>query len=109
MTPTLDVEGPAAPPRDNGELAFEHPWQGRMFATTMALCEGGRVDYAAFRDRLIDEIGRRSTDDYWPSWQDALEATLEAKGLCDPAELGARSAAFAAPHEMPRRTGNRSG
>ena len=27
----LDLQGPAAPPRANGELVFEQPWQGRAF------------------------------------------------------------------------------
>ena len=45
----LDLDGPAAPPRANGELVFEHPWQSRMFATTMALCEAGVIDYDEFR------------------------------------------------------------
>ena len=102
MTPELDLDGPAAPPRTNGELAFEHPWQGRLFATTMALCDNGVVDYAAFRDRLIVHNADRErhaddsvADEYWSSWQDALESLLEAGGVCDPAELEQRAVAFA--------------
>lgn len=107
MTPELDLDGPAAPPRVNGELAFEHPWQGRLFATTMALCDAGRLDYAVFRDRLIAAIGAApaapvggtsTNDSYWGAWQDALEAELEAHGLCDPTELASRSTAFAQHH-----------
>ena len=33
----LDTEGPAAPPRANGELVFTAPWQSRIFGTTMHL------------------------------------------------------------------------
>ena len=33
----LDVDGPAAPPRSNGELAFNAPWERRVFGVTMAL------------------------------------------------------------------------
>jgi hypothetical protein len=47
----LDNDGPAAPPRANGELVFEHPWQSRLFATTMALCDAGTITYAEFRAR----------------------------------------------------------
>ena len=35
----LDVEGPAAPTRRNGELVFDAPWQSRLFGVTMALRE----------------------------------------------------------------------
>ena len=33
--PPLDAEGPAAPPRSNGELVFEAPWEARLFGVTM--------------------------------------------------------------------------
>jgi len=96
--PTLDADGPAAPPRANGELVFEHPWQSRVFATTMALCDAGAITYDAFRDRLIAEIGRRSgtdeVDAYWASWQDALEGLLAELGLCDDELLTRRAREF---------------
>jgi nitrile hydratase accessory protein len=90
----LDIDGPAAPPRTNGELAFEHPWQSRLFATTMALCEAGTITYAEFRDRLIDEVGEHP-DQYWCSWQDALEGVLAEHSLCDLADLAERARRFA--------------
>lgn len=100
MTPELDIDGPAAPPRSNGELSFEHPWQGRLFATTMALCDAGLIDYADFRDRLIAEIALhdRIDDDpgeYWSSWQDALEQILLHAGVCTPDEIDRRAVEFA--------------
>jgi hypothetical protein len=90
----LDADGPAAPPRANGELAFEHPWESRLFATTMALCDAGLVDYETFRERLIEEIAARP-DAYWSSWQDALESLLADSAVVDAAELAARAVAFA--------------
>ena len=48
----LDVDGPAAPPRTNGELAFAHPWERRLFGVTMALTQSA-FEYAHFRERLI--------------------------------------------------------
>ncbi len=89
----LDVDGPAAPPRTNGEMVFEHPWQRRIFATTMALCEGATISYDEFRDHLIAEISEHP-DEYWASWQDALEAVLVAHELCDPDVLAARARRF---------------
>ena len=101
MTPDLDLDGAAAPPRTNGDLAFAHPWQSRLFASTMALCDAGLIEYAALRERLILQIATsenanpRHPGDYWSSWQDALEGLLAAQGLCDPAELEHRAIAFA--------------
>ena len=91
----LDADGPAAPPRLNGELVFEHPWQSRVFATTIALCDAGVIEYEEFRVRLIGEIAHHP-DEYWTSWSEALEELLVARGVCDPDELSARAQAFAA-------------
>ena len=52
----LDEDGAAAPPRENGELAFSAPWESRLFGLTMALVEAGRLDWEAFRGRLIGAI-----------------------------------------------------
>ena len=109
MTADLDHDGAAAPPRANGELAFEHPWQRRLFATTMALCDADLIEYATLREGLIGQISMRENANanahavgdpgdpggYWSSWQDALEALLATRGLCDPAELEHRAMAFA--------------
>ena len=94
-TPELDIEGPAAPPRANGELAFDAPWQRRLFATTLALCKAGALTYDDFRQQLIHEISV-SCQPYWVSWQDALEHLLADRRLCQPDELAARVEAFAA-------------
>ena len=90
----LDPEGPAAPPRLNGELVFEHPWQSRIFATTMALCDNGAIDYEEFRRRLIAEI-EHHPDEYWSSWQDALEDLLAERELLDSDHLADRARSFA--------------
>ena len=55
MKPELDADGPAAPPRTNGEMVFTAPWQRRVFATTMAACDRGLVDYEQFRDRYVHQ------------------------------------------------------
>ncbi len=89
----LDIDGPAAPPRANGEMVFEHPWQRRLFATTMALCESEAIQFQQFRDRLIAEISEHP-DEYWSSWQDALEALLQQQQMCDLDQLGQRAQQF---------------
>ena len=90
----LDVDGPAAPPRINGELVFEHPWQSRIFATTMALCDRGTIEFEDFRQRLIAHIADEP-DEYWSSWADALTDLLVERGLCSDAKLDARARQFA--------------
>lgn len=101
MTPELDADGPAAPPRANGELTFEHPWQGRLFATTMAACDAGLIEYEAFREHLIAEVGSRDVDepgvdDYWAAWQDAFEAVTGDAGIVSGGDIDQRAVEFAA-------------
>jgi nitrile hydratase accessory protein len=98
----LDVEGPAAPPRSNGELVFAEPWEGRAFGLTMALVHGGTISYETFRTALIERIaawgaapppGESFT--YYRCWLQALEQVLAQAGLVGPDQLAERSAAFA--------------
>jgi len=124
-TPTLDldVDGPAAPPRSNGELVFAEPWQGRAFGLTMALVDRGAISYDAFRERLIARIAswERTHPDgkdfsYYRCWLEALEDELDEHDLVGAAELTARSSEFAVrpaghdhghehPHEHPGESG----
>lgn len=104
----LDEDGPAAPPRANGELVFSAPWQSRLFGATMQLRERGHIDWPSFRHRLISEIAteeqQRQPDqgeqpeefDYWGCWQRALETTLADVGLVSATELETTAAAIAA-------------
>ena len=93
----LDAEGPAAPPRRNGELVFEAPWESRLFGLTLSLHRAGLFAWEEFRARLIAEIraweaaGHPQAEwSYYGRWQAAFEALLAAKGLCAPPELEAR-------------------
>ena len=102
VLPELDVDGPAAPPRANGELVFAEPWQGRAFGLAMTLTERGAVSSDAFRDALITRIAAWEADppvgepySYYRCWLQALEQVLDAQALVPAAELDARSAAFA--------------
>jgi nitrile hydratase accessory protein len=71
------------PPRRNGELAFDEPWESRLFGITMALCEREVVDWDDFRRQLIVEIARAdaghpdgSGGGYWHRWERALLAIV---------------------------------
>lgn len=66
-------------PRRNGELAFDAPWQGRVFAladAVVAQAFGG--DREPFRQELIKAIAAEPDRPYWESWTAALEALVPA-------------------------------
>ncbi len=99
----LDVDGPAAPPRTNGELVFTAPWQSRLFATTMRLREQGLIEWETFRQGLITQIAdhEEAIDDpedydYWGCWQRSLESLLSNLDVVASADLEATSAVIAA-------------
>ena len=90
----------AAVPRQNGELVFQAPWEGRAFGLAVALHEGGLYTWDEFREALIAEIGRADTagepSSYYERWLAAFERVLAQKGLVAPAELTARASIIAA-------------
>ena len=99
----LDADGPAAPPRDNGELVFAAPWEGRAFGLVMSLAERGVFDYEDFRAELIRAIAEaeRAGEEfsYYACWLRALERLLVARGLVAAAHVETLVAKLAArPH-----------
>lgn len=61
-------------PRRNGELAFDAPWQSRVFALAAAAVEHGcQGDWEPFRQRLITAVADDPERPYWESWTAALE------------------------------------
>ncbi|MEE2777615.1 MAG: nitrile hydratase accessory protein [Acidobacteriota bacterium] len=102
----LPIEGPAAPPRSNGELVFEEPWQSRLFGLTLALQEQGVFAWKDFQTELIAAIAEwESRADhqeeyrYYECWQRAFEKMLRDRDLCTAQELDQRSHQLAArPH-----------
>lgn len=98
----IDTEGPAAPPRRNGELVFQEPWEGRAFGLAMTLRDQGLFSWNAFRDRLIAAIAEadcRPADgdrsEYYQNWLTALERLLVTEGILTVAEIEARARQFA--------------
>ncbi len=99
----LDVDGPAAPPRSNGELVFAEPWEGRAFGLTMALVHSGVLDYETFRTALIERIQAWESHSspgedfrYYRCWLAALEQVLGSAGLISDSDVLERSVQFAA-------------
>lgn len=90
----LDVDGPAAPPRNNGELVFAEPWESRAFGLAMALHARGIFEWEDFRRQLIAAVaeGERDLDaeeswSYYRCWLLALERVVVGAGVVSPEQL----------------------
>jgi nitrile hydratase accessory protein len=78
----------AALPRDNGELVFEEPWQGRALGMGVVAVERSGASWSEFRRHLVTAIASRPAVEgasaaaaYYTCWLDALEALLAERGL----------------------------
>ena len=103
-----DADGGAAPPRSNGELVFEEPWESRVFAVAVALSERDAFEWERFRRELIAEItgwerehGQRDLSgwSYYQRWLASLEHIVVGDGLLDAGEIEARMAELEAHDE----------
>lgn len=90
----LDVNGPAAPPRDNGTLIFAAPWESRAFGVVMALHADGLFQWEDFRQCLIRAIAAwegapepKAPWSYYACWLAALENLLSERGLVGRGEI----------------------
>jgi nitrile hydratase accessory protein len=95
----IDTDGPAAPPRSNGELVFDEPWESRAFAMAVVLAEAGVFTWMQFRTALVGRISRRqdSGEDwhYYRQWLGALEDVLSTCGAVTSPHVTARARALA--------------
>ena len=94
------------PPMANGELAFEAPWQARVFGMAHGLCDAGIFSWDQFRDALIKEIAHWEAEAatgadyaYYERFQAALEQLLAELGTApsDQQQIAAEALA-ARPH-----------
>ncbi|WP_193043886.1 nitrile hydratase accessory protein [Mycolicibacterium baixiangningiae] len=101
MTADLDTEGAAAPPRANGELVFDEPWESRAFGMAVLLVEAGVFTWPQFRTALVARIAHwQSRDDgqgwhYYQHWLGALEDVLTAGGTVSTDHVASRASALA--------------
>lgn len=102
MTAPLDIEGPAAPPRSNGELVFAEPWESRAFGMAVALYEAGVFTWPQFQAALIARIAawenasaQGAPYNYYQLWLGALEDVLAGQGTVSAGEITARTRALA--------------
>jgi len=87
-----EMTGLASLPRSSGELVFHDPWERRVFALAVSLCDQGYYQWDEFRDYLIAEIvtaekaagpnaDLASLPSYYESWLAAFEKLLAKKGM----------------------------
>ena len=79
----LAVDGPAAPPRANGELVFAEPWESRAFGMAVTLHDSGAFTWPTFQAALIARIAAWESGhpegecwSYYQQWLGALEDVL---------------------------------
>lgn len=90
-------------PRSNGEIIFNNPWEGRVFAMAMYLYEQGIYPWKSFNEKFVQEIGeaeRQHPDvdvvfTYYQHWMKALEKELLEKGVLSQEQLDMRMNEFA--------------
>jgi len=84
------MTGPAAPPRRNGELVFDAPWQGRAFGMAVGVVARLGLEWNAFQQRLIAEIAAHSDAPYYSCWVVALERLVLDYGAVTAEEMEAK-------------------
>jgi len=90
-------------PRDNGALMFNSPWESRVFAMAVLLCEKGAYAWNAFNEQFARYIGdaamhhpdQEAVSAYYHHWRQALETVLLEKAILLEEQLQARTNEFA--------------
>jgi len=102
MTAPLDIDGPAAPPRSNGELVFSEPWESRAFGMAVSLYEAGMFTWPTFQGALVARISawesapaRTEPWNYYKHWLAALEDVLVGMRAVSADEVAARAQTLA--------------
>jgi nitrile hydratase accessory protein len=103
MTAPLALDGPAAPPRDNGELVFAEPWESRVFGMAVTLHDAGAFTWEQFQAALIARIAAWESGhpagecwSYYRCWLEALEDVLAGDGTVFADEIETRARELAA-------------
>lgn len=98
MTVQLEVDGAAAPPRDNGELVFAEPWESRAFGMAVTLHDSGAFGWKQFQAALIARVTAWEDDhpvgecySYYRCWLEALEDVLAGDGTVFADEITTRA------------------
>ena len=97
------MSGELALPRQNGELVFSAPWEGRAFGIAITLKDSGAFAWEEFREHLIAEVSqevyrevyREQASVYYEQWLAALEKLVTEAGYLTPEELNLRMEEYA--------------
>ena len=81
MIDDIETTGPTAPPRRNGELVFDAPWEGRAFGMAVALLEREGLAWDDFRPHLVRAIEADPEHTYYEQLAVALDAFVAARNL----------------------------
>jgi Nitrile hydratase beta subunit len=81
------MAGAAALPRENGELVFDAPWQGRVLGMALAVVHERGLEWDEFRQRLIAAVDADSARPYYESWTVALTDLVVDLDIIDEDEL----------------------
>ena len=103
---SMTLEGRVEPPKANGEVIFDEPWQNRTFGMARSLCEAEYFTWDEFRACLIQQIesweaAHTASEpyQYFDHFLAALTELTALKDLCETHELDQRSQEFAdRPH-----------
>jgi hypothetical protein len=76
-----EMPGTAALPRQNGELVFDAPWQGRVVGVAIGVVRELGLGWDEFRQRLIVAIASDPERPYYESWTAALESLVTDRGV----------------------------
>ncbi len=90
-----DARGAAAPPRENGELVFDAPWQGRAFGIALAVRAHQPYAWDELRVLLEKRIAAAGAADdgsrYYEYWVASLQELLEQRQSINSEELDRRT------------------
>lgn len=86
---------PDSPPRAQGRLRFDRPWERQAFGLALSLSKAGYFEWEDFRQNLIRAIAQWEDGqcpgqpqwDYYRRFLSALEQTVVDAGLLSPDEL----------------------
>ena len=99
----LDAQANTAPPRDNGELVFEQPWESRAFGLAITMAEAGLFSWDQFREHLSARIAQWESESgdeqahdwsYYECWLDALEQIVVERGVLETGAVSERAGAL---------------
>jgi nitrile hydratase accessory protein len=94
--PSIPLDGPLAPPRRNGEIVFDAPWESRAFGIAAVLQEHGCWTWEQFAARFGAQPADGDIEEYYRRWLASLESLLIDRGLLTDEELDARVAEYSA-------------